>query len=59
MGRGCPASRVHLACGSIPMPVPSGQEAPLAREEAPLAPASETLSPERRCRVGEGLRHMG
>ena len=48
-----------MACGSIPMPVPSGQEAPLAREEAPLAPASETLSPERRCRVGEGLRHMG
>lgn len=58
-GCGRPASSVHLACGSVPVPVPSGQEAPLAREEAPLAPASETLGPERRCRVGEGLRHRG
>ena len=58
-GCGRPASSVHLACGSVPVPVPSGQEVPLAQEEAPLAPASETLSPERRCRVGEGLRHRG
>lgn len=30
--------------GATPMPVPSGQEAPLAREEVHLAPASDTLS---------------
>lgn len=56
-GRGRPASRVHLACGAVPTPAPSRQEAPLAREEALLAPASEILS--RRGRVDEGLRHMG
>lgn len=45
--------------GAIPVPAPSGQEPPLAREEGHLAPASDMLGPERRCRVDEGLRHVG
>nr|CAI9704908.1 unnamed protein product [Rangifer tarandus platyrhynchus] len=51
---GCPQDldawpRGSTRPGAIPTPAPSGQEAPLAREEVHLAPASDTLGPERRC----------